>query len=147
MNNLLLKSFFCLFISGGMYLTSHPLHAQNSYFFPNAQRFDESIPTPESFLGYKIGERQTRYDRVVAYMEELARKSDRVTIETIGQTYEYRPQVIVTITSPQNHGRLDRIQVDHMQLADPGQIAPSLDNMPVLVHLGGRSCPDCSYPR
>jgi len=136
MHKITLKFLGCILVAGTLLGLPLSASAQNDYFFPNAQRFNENIPTPESFLGYKIGERQTRYDRVVAYMEELAKTSDRVTIETIGQTYEYRPQVILTITSPQNHGRLDRIRQDHMQLADPAQSAPSLDNMPVLVHLG-----------
>ncbi|MDQ3534060.1 MAG: hypothetical protein M3421_00360 [Bacteroidota bacterium] len=113
-----------------------PTLGQSSYYFPKAQVFDENIPTPESFLGYQIGARQTRYDRVVAYMEELARKSDRVTIETIGYTYEHRPQVIVTITTPENHSKLQVIQQEHLQLANPTKAAPELANMPVLVHLG-----------
>jgi hypothetical protein len=128
---------FTLFLSIVLVIgTTLPSFAQTDYFFPKAEKFDKNIPTPEQFLGYEIGARQTRYDRVVAYMEELARKSDRVTIVTIGQTYEYRPQVVLTITSPENHGRLDRIRQDHLQLADPAQSAPGLDGMPVLVHLG-----------
>jgi len=136
MHRITLRLVSCFFAAIALLSIPYSASAQNKYFFPNAQRFDDNIPTPESFLGYKIGERQTRYDRVVAYMEELARTSDRVTIETIGQTYEYRPQVILTITSPQNHGRIEQIRQDHLQLADPARNAPSLDNMPVLVHLG-----------
>ncbi|WP_083610120.1 M14 metallopeptidase family protein [Pontibacter flavimaris] len=113
-----------------------PALAQNSYYFPKAKNLDPSIPTPEAFLGYGIGERQTRYDRVVAYLEELARVSDKATIETIGHTYEHRPQVILTITSPENHGRLERIRQEHLLLTDPAKAAPDMANMPALVHLG-----------
>ncbi len=118
------------------FLYTLPVSAQNSYYFPKAKQFNESIPTPEAFLGYKVGDRQTRYDRVVAYMEELARVSDRVSIQTIGHTYEHRPQVILTITAPQNHSRLQQIQMEHMQLANPAKSMPVIANMPVLVHLG-----------
>ncbi|PKV76109.1 M14 family metallopeptidase [Pontibacter ramchanderi] len=113
-----------------------PSVAQNSYYFPKTKNFDPAIPTPEQFLGYGIGERQTRYDRVVAYLQELARLSDKASIEIIGYTYEHRPQVILTITAPQNHGRLEQIRQEHLQLADPAKAAPALANMPVLVHLG-----------
>lgn len=112
-----------------------PLLAQNTYYFPKTKNFDPKIPTPEQFLGYGIGERQTRYDRVVAYLQELDRVSDKVRIETIGYTYEHRPQVIVTITSPENHSQLEQIRQEHLQLTDPAKAAPALTNMPVLVHL------------
>jgi hypothetical protein len=133
--NIKSNSLFIIIFIIGM-LNVLPTLGQSSYYFPKAQVFDENIPTPESFLGYQIGARQTRYDRVVAYMEELARKSDRVTIETIGYTYEHRPQVIVTITTPENHSKLQVIQQEHLQLANPTKAAPELANMPVLVHLG-----------
>jgi hypothetical protein len=58
-----------------------------AYFFPDGQRFDPAIPSPESFLGYAIGTHHTRHDRIVAYFQELARLSDRATYQEIGRTY------------------------------------------------------------
>ena len=51
-------------------------YAQNDYFF-QGKKFNAAIPSPQQFLGYAIGEHQTRYDRLVAYMNELDRLSDR----------------------------------------------------------------------
>jgi hypothetical protein len=65
-----------------------PAIAQNSYYFPSAQQFDAAIPSPEQFLGYPIGSRYTRHDQLVGYFTELARVSDRVQVERIGQSYE-----------------------------------------------------------
>ena len=117
-------------------LLAHLSQAQNAYFFPKTKAFDPKIPTPEQFLGYPIGSRQTRYDRVVAYLQELDRVSDKVASEIIGYTYEHRPQLILTVTSPENHGRLEDIRQTHLKLTDPAQSLPNLAGMPVFVHLG-----------
>jgi hypothetical protein len=62
-----------------------PLSAQaTAYFFPEGERFDPSIPSPAAFLGYEIGTHHTRHDRIVAYMQELARLSERATYQEIG---------------------------------------------------------------
>ncbi len=84
--------------------------AQNDYFFKQGERFDANIPTPEEFLGYQIGTLHTRHDAIVAYMFKLAELSDRVSIEVIGETYEHRKQLVLTITSPENHSNLESIR-------------------------------------
>lgn len=96
-----------------------PLHGQNSYYFPGETQFDQTIPTPEEFLGYAIGSHYTRHDRIVDYMEELARLSDKAEFQVIGETYQKRPQVVLTITSPENHSNLEGIREDHLTLTDP----------------------------
>ena len=63
------------------------LQGQANYFYPNKGNFDASIPTPEQFLGYAIGEQHTRHDRIVAYLKELDRLSDKVSFEIIGETF------------------------------------------------------------
>lgn len=101
--------------------------AQNDYYFPNVDKaeFDEQIPSPQQFLGYEIGTHYTRYDRLVAYFKELARTSDEATFQVIGETYEKRPQVVLTITSQENHANLESIRKDHLTVLDPE--APGLD--------------------
>ncbi len=108
--------------------------AQNEYFFPTGFTFDESIPSPEEFLGYPIGTFATRNDRLVAYMQELARLSDRATYQSIGTTYEHRPMPVLTVTSPANHARLEAIRQDHLASLVPGS-SPAGD-IPVIAHLG-----------
>ncbi|MDG2520720.1 M14 family zinc carboxypeptidase [Caulobacter segnis] len=111
--------------------------AQSSYFFPQAAAadFDAAIPTPEAFLGYPIGSHYTRHDQVVAYLRELDRLSDRVSVEEIGRTYEGRPLLAVTITSGANHGRLAELQAAHAAVSDPSAPAPDLARTPVVVGL------------
>jgi len=79
------------------------------------------IKTPEEFFGFRIGTdgELARYPKVVEYMQELARQSDRVTFEELGTATMGAPFVLVTISSPQNLGRLDRLTAINHRLADP----------------------------
>ena len=109
--------------------------AQSQYFYPNTGSFDPKIPTPEQFLGYPIGSHYTRHDQVVAYFNELAKLSNKIHIQTIGKTYELRPQIIATVTSPENYNRIEDIRKDHLKQVDPSK--PALgSNDPVVVLLG-----------
>lgn len=111
--------------------------AQTAYYFPDAAEadFDPAIPTPEAFLGYPVGSHYTRHDRIVDYMRELARVSDRVHIEDTGRSYEHRPLVALLITSPANHARREELRRAHAALADPEAAAPDPTQVPVVVGL------------
>lgn len=105
------------------------------YFFPSGTTFDPSIPSPEQFLGYPVGNWHTRHDRIVEYFRELARVSPKAHFQVIGYTHEQRPQVVLTITSPENYSRLEDIRKEHLRLAQPGQQVTTA-NMPVIVTHG-----------
>ncbi|MEQ9424105.1 MAG: M14 family metallopeptidase [Cyclobacteriaceae bacterium] len=109
---------------------------QSDYFYPSGQNFDPNIPSPEEFLGYPIGEFHTRHDRIVSYFEMLAEKSDKATLQVIGKTYEQRPQIVLTVTSPENHGNLESIRQEHLKISDPSQTSPDVSAMPVVMTLG-----------
>lgn len=96
-----------------------------SYYFPGGGQLDPAIPTPEQFLGYPIGSRYTRHDRLVAYFEQLAAVSERVQVEHIGHSYEGRPLLLVTVSSPRNLGRLPQIKAQRQQLVDPAAPIPA----------------------
>ncbi len=81
--------------------------------------YDASIPTPASFLGHRIGDDYTPYHRLAAYMEAVAEASDRVELGSYGFTNEGRALLLLTITSPSNHARLEEIRLNMAQLADP----------------------------
>ncbi len=110
--------------------------SQNEYFFPEGIEFDPNVPTPESFLGYAIGDFHTRIDRMASYMEKLAEVSPKVNYKVIGYTNEMRPQVILTITSPSNYNNLENIRLVHLNSADPSKPAGDYANMPSIIHLG-----------
>ena len=128
-------SIFAAFLAVGLLsLAPCDASAQSEYFFPQGTTFESGIPSPEEFLGYPIGTFHTRHDRIVAYMQELARLSDRATYQSIGMTYEHRPMPVLTVTSPANHARLEQIRQEHLASLEPGATASS--DLPVIMHLG-----------
>lgn len=109
------------------------LAQSTNYFFPaHTGPVNAQIPTPEQFLGYPMGMHHTRHDQMVSYFRELDRLSDRVTMQTFGQTYEYRPLVMLTITNPANHARLETIKRLHRQQATQ----TVGEKVPLIVQLG-----------
>jgi hypothetical protein len=79
------------------------------------------VPAPESVLGFVPGEDRKLADwgQVLAYLKLLDAASDRVTLEEVGKTTGGRPFVVVTVTSPANHARLEEIRRTNARLADP----------------------------
>jgi hypothetical protein len=62
------------------------------------------------------------WEQATAYLEVLARQSDRVRLDTIGRSTLDRPMVLLTITDSANHSRLDEYQALQARLADPRRI-------------------------
>lgn len=96
----------------------------------------QQVPTPEEFLGYRIGDRFTPHHRILDYFHELARRSDLITVEEIGRTYEHRPLVLATITSAKNRANLEGIRANVLALArGEGDAAALAPNTPAVVWL------------
>ena len=106
-----------------------------SYYLPSGYTYDESIPTPKEVLGYEVGDWHVSHDQLVMYMKAVAEASDRVTFEETGRTYEKRPQVLLTITSPSNLAKIDQIKADRKKLRDAGSSA-DISTMPVVMFMG-----------
>ncbi|MEL7119975.1 MAG: M14 metallopeptidase family protein [Bacteroidota bacterium] len=112
------------------------LQAQNDYYFSEGSSFDPNIPTPEEYLGYSIGNHHTRVDRMVAYMQRLAAISDKANFEIIGYSSELRPQIVLTITAPDNYSKLETIRQEHLKIVQPNQKVDNIQDQPVVVLLG-----------
>ncbi len=108
-----------------------------SYYLPDSVTYNPAIPTPESVIGHKVGQWHVTHDKLVYYMRELAKVSDRIKIEQTGKTYEDRPQLLLTITSPKNHANLEQIRQQHLDLCNPAKSANlNVENMPVVIWQG-----------
>jgi len=105
--------------------------AQENYFYPNAGKLNPAIPSPAQFLGYNIGEQHTRHERIVEYIKELDRLSDRVSSEIIGETFEHRAQITAVFTDPKNHQNIESIREAHLA----GQKNGATKNVPLVIHL------------
>jgi hypothetical protein len=114
---------------------SFNLSAQD-YFFGKQQPFDPKIPSPEAFLGYKIGEQHTRHDLMVAYFYKLAEVSDRAEIEVYGYTHERRKLVMLRISTPENLQNLESIKSQHLEFVNPSSNAKNYNDVPVFIQLG-----------
>ena len=108
-----------------------------SYYLPDGVSYDPAIPTPKSVIGHEVGEWHVTHDRLINYMYALDKASDRISLEVTGHTYEGRPLLLLTITSPKNHGNLENIRTHHVQLSDPSR-SSALDtkNMPAVFYIG-----------
>lgn len=114
-----------------------PAQAQNSlsYYLPEGYTYNPKVPTPKEVLGFEVGDWHATHDQVIIYMHAVAAASDRVSLEVIGRTYEMRPQVVLTITSPANLGKLEQIKAERKKLRDPSA-SVDLQNMPLVMWAG-----------
>jgi hypothetical protein len=106
-----------------------------SYYLPDIE-YDERIPTPESFFGHQIGEWHLSHDKLVYYMKALAEASPRVTYTEYARSYEGRPLLYLTITSPDNQDRIDEIQAQHVALSNPEANRKPAKEQPVVLYQG-----------
>lgn len=119
--------FFTLFV-----LITGVVNSQSAYFRINDASMNKSIPSPEKFLGYGVGDQHTRHEKLVEYFRELDRLSDRVTVRSFGRTYENREQIVAVFTTPANHGRLEEIRQQHLK----AQLTGGDAKIPLVIHLG-----------
>ncbi|GGH02474.1 peptidase M14 [Polaribacter pacificus] len=105
-----------------------------SYYLPQNISYNQQIPTPKSVIGHEVGEWHITHDKLAEYMKALAASSDRISIENRGTTYEGRPLLLLTITSPKNHQNLENIRKQHLALTEN----PNMDvsNLPIVVNQG-----------
>ena len=118
-------------------LISNSIKAQDLnlwYYVPNTERYNTNIPTPKSVIGHEVGEWHVTHDKLVEYMKALAASSDRITLEDRGKTYEGRPLLLLKITSPDNHTRLEEIRQRHIDATNDASI--DVSNDPIVVYQG-----------
>lgn len=105
-----------------------------NYYLPQGITYDKSIPTPKEVIGHEVGEWHVTHDKLMFYMQTLAKASDRITIENRGSTFEGRPVLLLTITTPKNHQNIEKIREDHLAITENGSITVS--DMPIVVYQG-----------
>ncbi|MEI9913279.1 MAG: M14 metallopeptidase family protein [Bacteroidota bacterium] len=131
-----MKKFLLLF---SLFTIHYSLIAQDlKYYLPDSVSYNPAIPKPKDVIYHEVGEWHVTHDRLVNYMKAVAAAApERVKLETMGLTYESRPQVLLIITSPKNHQRLEEIRQQHVMLTDPAKSASvNIDDMPIVVWIG-----------
>lgn len=108
-----------------------------SYYLPQGVTYNPDIPTPKDVIGHEVGEWHISHDKLFRYMEVLASTSDRFTMKEHGKTFENRPLISLTITSPKNHQNIEQLRTEHLKLSDPDQSKSlSTNEMPLVTYLG-----------
>src|SRR5580698_2625103 len=80
------------------------------------------ITTPEKFFGFQLGsdKKMARWDKIVEYYGVLEKESGgRMKVINMGPTTMGNPFLMVIITSPANHAKLERLRQVNLQLSDP----------------------------
>jgi hypothetical protein len=133
--SLFLFSFFSLLSAFAQKSPAGTADISLQYYLPSGFTYNEKIPKPKDVLGFEVGEWNAGYDQVIRYFEKLAASSPRVKFEVIGYTYEKRPQIMLTITSPENLANIENIKTERQKLREPNS---KLDfgKMPLVMAAG-----------
>jgi hypothetical protein len=105
------------------------------FFQVEGVTYNESVPVFEDHAGYEIGERPVRFSDMITYLRDLAERSDRISVETIGYSHERRPILTFTVTSPDNHANLETIRETHLERL-AGRAAPDAAPMVLWINFG-----------
>ena len=83
------------------------------------------IPSPKSVLGFTPGDDRTIADwsQITDYFGRLDRASDRVLVQTLGQSTLKRPMIVAIISARENILALPKYKEIQQQLADPRKVA------------------------
>jgi hypothetical protein len=99
-------------------------------FLPKNQSYNSNVPTPTSVIGFGLGDRHVRYDQLLSYLSAVEKSSNRVLITETGRTHQFRSQVLLTISSPQNLAKLDTV------LKNRNNIDKKNSDEPLVIWLG-----------
>lgn len=117
-----------LMLTGTAYAQPEPTPLQGlAYdvdFFPGTT-YDLSVPTPESILGFRPGDRAAFPHEIEQALRVWGDSSSRVTVVEYARTHEGRALYYLIITSPANHARIDSIRAGLARLADPRGLGDS----------------------
>src|SRR5687767_3727261 len=95
-----------------------------------------AIPSPRSVLGFTPGDDRTIADwsQITDYFTRLDRASDRVTVETLGQSTLKRPLMVAFISARENILALEKYKDIQQQLADPRKVTERLQRERLFVN-------------
>jgi hypothetical protein len=119
-----------------------PAAAQHALARNETATYDPAVPTPQSVLGYPLGERFTPHHLLARYVERVALAAPgRVRLDTVARTFEGREVLRVVVASEANRARLDQIQADARRQADPRALSAAdrgalEQRLPAIVWLG-----------
>lgn len=91
-------------------------------FFPGA-KYDANVPTPDSVLGYRVGDKPATHAQIEAVLHAIAAKSPRVKLFEYATSHEGRKLYYLVISSEANIKRLEALKADIGRFADPRRVS------------------------
>lgn len=131
-----MKIFLFLTVLISSFLNAQDYQVDLPYYLPQDVTYNPDIPTPKSVIGHEVGDWHITHDKLVQYMYTVAAASPRISIENRGSTFEGRPLLLLTFTSPANHSNLESLRQEHVSLTENNSSNLNTDNMPVVVYQG-----------
>ncbi len=93
-------------------------------FYPGG-RYNSAIPTPESVLGYRVGEAFTPHAEVERYYKTLAQAAqERMRFLPYGNTFEKRTLYLAIFSASENLAKLESIRENIGRLTEPRKTSP-----------------------
>ncbi|MES2798199.1 MAG: M14 family metallopeptidase, partial [Bacteroidota bacterium] len=109
----------------------------DSYYLPENIQYDKSIPTPQQYFGYQVGQWHIPYFQLIDYLKKIDNLSERFSIVEYGHTHENKPLYLITVTSKANHANIEQIKKDHHALTEPDKASKlETKNMPLVTWMG-----------
>lgn len=93
-----------------------------------------SLPSPRSVLGFTPGDDRTIADwhEITDYFARLDRASDRVLVQTLGETTLARPLIVAFISAPENIRNLAKYKEIQRALSDPRMVRDEVERTRLL---------------
>lgn len=89
---------------------------------PAVAQAQRQVTSPEKFFGFQMGadRKLVRWDKAVEYYTQLEKESGgRLKVVNLGPTEMGNPFLLLIVTSPANHARLEAYRQMTLKLADP----------------------------
>ena len=132
-----MRKLFSIAVLAVGFLTASAQHVELDYYLPNHASYNKNVPTPESVLGFQVGDFHIQHAQLVTYLKAIEASSDRVKLVNYGYTNERKPLYLAIFSSPENIRNLDKIQAEHHKLTIPTQSSSvDIDSQPVFTWLG-----------
>lgn len=106
-----------------------------SYYLPE-DGYDKSIPTPESVIGFQVGEWHVSHDKLNEYFKVLAEKSNKASLSKYAKSHEDRDLLYLVITSEKNQNNLSQIKEQHKKLKTEDANEVDIEKLPAIIYQG-----------
>jgi hypothetical protein len=118
--------FLCLSVAA---LILTPASAQKKDKKAKKEEIKLEIPAPKAVLGFHPTDDKTIADwsQITNYFQKLDAASDRVKVETLGETTLKKPFIVAFISAEENIRNLDKYKAISQKLADPRRIKDSAE--------------------